>query len=44
MEGEKLSVGRATKSRISVNRRVVTKCGREEPLQVEGIREGVRKD
>lgn len=38
MEGKKLPSGRATKNRISVNRKVVTKCCREKPLQVEGNR------
>lgn len=44
MEGEKLPLGRATESGISVSRRAAAKCSREEPLQVEGLREAVRKE
>lgn len=44
MEAEKLPLGRATESRISVSRRAAAKCSREEPLWVEGLREGVRRE
>lgn len=44
MGGEKLPLGRTTKNRVSVNRRVAAECCRKEPLWVEGTREGFRKE
>lgn len=38
---ERLTSGRANKNRISVNRKVATRCYREEPLQVESIGAGL---